>query len=144
MTYATAEQLIAAFPQQDLVLLTDRSGAPDAIDTGRVTSALEDATAQIDGYIAKRVKLPLADPPRMLAVVCRDLAIHRIYANGLATVPETVKALNEAAVMWLKMVARGDLSIGDETSGDEVQTSPGVVLTEGEPPAFTRDTLKGF
>jgi phage gp36-like protein len=144
MTYATTADLQDAIPAQDLRLLTDRDGAADTVDISKLQAALEDANAEIDGWIAKRVTLPLADPPRMLNVVCRDLALHRLYVNASATVPDAVEKLREGQLAYLKSVSRGEVSIGDETSGDEITTSPGVVLDEGEAPVFTRDTLEGF
>lgn len=144
MTYATIDDLKAVIPARDLQLLTDFDGTVDAPDDAKLQEALDDATAEIDGWIAKRVTLPLADPPRMLMVVCRDIALHRLYANTGAPVPEQFGKLREGALVYLKNVSEGRLSIGDDTSGNEVKVSPGLVLDEGDDPVFTRDSLSGF
>jgi phage gp36-like protein len=144
MTYASVADLKAAIPPQDLALLTDWDGAVDAPDDARLLAALEDASAVVNGWIAKRVSLPLTTPPQMLKVVTRDLALHRLYANTGGGIPEAVKALHDGAMAYLKDVAKGEVSIGDETPGDTAQASPGVVLVEGDDPTFTRTTLKGF
>ena len=141
--YATVDQLKDAIPAQDLILLTDHDGAADAVDDARLTSALQDATATIDGWIAKRVTLPLAEPPRMLMVVCRDLALHRLYANT-GRVTEAAEKLHDAAMAYLAKVSKGEISIGDETGGDEIVTSPGAVVEEGPERVFTRDRLRSF
>jgi len=143
MTYATVDDIKTTVPARDLELLTDHSDAADTIDDAKISQALSDATAEINGYIAKRVTLPLADPPDMLRVACRDIAIHRLHAN-VGRVTETQDKLREAVVAYLIMVRDGKVSIGDETGGYEEQTSPGVVIDEGPDRVMTRDTLRNF
>lgn len=143
MTYALITDLKATIPPRDLVLLSDLDGAADAVDDVRLEAALRDATAEINGYIAKAVKLPLQDPPDMLRVVCRDLAVHRLYAN-VGRITDTQTNLRDAAISYLKMVRDGKVSIGDADGGAEVQTSEGVVSVEGPDRVMTRDSLRRF
>lgn len=143
MTYASVDDLKAVMPAHDLQLVTDWDGASDTIDDAKITSALEDATAEINGWIAKRVTLPIANPTRMLLVTCRDLARYRLHAN-IGTIPEDITKLRDGAIAWLKAVSRGEVSIGDEIGGDEIDASPGAVVEDGSEPVFTRDSLKGF
>lgn len=143
MTYATVDDLKAVIPSADLERLTDWDGASDAVDDVKLLQALNDATAEINGYIAKKVTLPLADPPDMLRVICRDMAMHRLHANtGMVT--EDGQKLRDAAISYLKMVSEGKISIGDETGGDEAQTSQGVVMDDGPDRVMTRDSLGSF
>ena len=144
MSYAAPANLQARVPERDLVLLTDRDGPADAVDTSALQAALDDATAMINGWIAKRVSLPLQDIPQALVTICCDLALERLYLNTGATVPEAVTTLADNARSYLKSVAQGKASLGDETGGEEVAASPGVVLSEGSDPVFTRESLKGF
>ncbi|KAB6715855.1 DUF1320 domain-containing protein [Roseobacter sp. TSBP12] len=142
MTYATVAQLKAVIPSGDLALLTDFEGA-DTPSDDRLTQALDDATAEINSYIAKAVTLPLADPPHILTVICRDLAMHRLYVN-LGHDAEVYGTLRKDAISTLKSIAKGDTSIGDDGDGDTELTSPGVAMTDGPARQFTRDSLKGF
>lgn len=142
MTYATVTQLKAVIPSGDLALLTDFEGA-DTPSDDRLTQALDDATAEINSYIAKAVTLPLADPPHILTVICRDLAMHRLYVN-LGHDAEVYGTLRKDAISTLKSIAKGDTSIGDDGDGDTELTSPGVAMTDGPARQFTRDSLKGF
>ena len=143
MTYASVDNIKAVVPARDLELLTDHDGAADSIDDAKLAAALDDATAEINGYIAKRVTLPLADPPDRLRVVCRDLAVHRLYVN-VGRVTEAQDKLRESALAYLEMVRDGKVSIGDATGGDEAQVSEGAVLVEGADRAMTRDSLRSF
>lgn len=142
-TYATPNDLKAAIHPDDLALLTDWIGSADTADDTKLQAALDDATAEIDSYISKRVSLPMENPPRMLLVACRDLAMFRLYAN-VGRITDAQTNLRDASIQYLKAVSRGDLAMGDETPGDEVQSSPGVVIAEGPPRVMTRDSLKGF
>lgn len=143
MTYATAQDLVDRIPERDLQLLTDFSGAANAVDARKITDALEDATAQINSYIAKVVTLPLAETPAMLSVVCRDLARYRLYAN-IGRVTETETKLHDAAVAYLRSVRDGAASIGDETAENTVEASEGAVSVEGPDRVMTRDSLQSF
>ncbi|WP_304616973.1 gp436 family protein [Paracoccus sp. (in: a-proteobacteria)] len=140
--YATLAELKAVIPLRDLELLTDfeRDGEP-ADD--RLISALADATAEINGYIAKVATLPLIDPPRHLSVICRDLAMHRLYRN-LGHDMASHDRMRRDHIETLRAIARGDLAIGGEPGGGEVITSPGAAVTDGPERLFTRDRLRGY
>lgn len=142
MTYASVDQLKAVIPVRDLELLTDfeRGGEPSDV---RLQRALTDATAEINGYIAKVVKRPLADPPHLLTVICRDLAMHRLYLN----LGHDMTSLDKVRKNWiekLKSIQRGESAIGDDGDGPDHITSPGVAMTDGPERHLTRDSLRGY
>lgn len=143
MTYASPQDIVDRLPERELQLLTDFNGQADAIDGGKIANALDDAAAEINSYIAKVVTLPLASVPAMLSVVCRDLAIHRLYAN-VGKVTETQDKLRDAAISYLRSVQAGDASLGDETAADTVEASEGAVMVEGPDRVMTRDSLARF
>lgn len=143
MSYAALSDLKAVIPPRDLVQLTDFDGAADTADDVKLQQALDDASAEIDSRIAKAVDLPLASPPHILAVLCRDLAVHRLYSN-IGMVTEAQTKLRDSAVAFLEKVGQGLLSLGG-TGGEPPQTaSPGVAMTDGPERLLTRDRLKGF
>lgn len=143
MSYASLSDLKAGIPPRDLIQLTDFEGSSDEVDDTRLQAALDDASAEIDSRIAKAVTLPLASPPHILVVLCRDLAVHRLYSNvGMVTEAQT--ALRSAAVAFLEKVGRGELSLGGTGDEPPQTTSPGVAMTDGPERLLTRDRLKGF
>lgn len=142
MTYASTSDLKSVIPERDLAALTDFEGAAEMPVDQRLQAALVDATAEIDGYIAKQVRLPLADPPHVLTVICRDLAVWRLYRN-LGHDAERIKALRADALSWLRDVAAGRVALGDDDTPAQ-PTSGGVAMTEGPDRVFTRDSLRGF
>ena len=139
MTYATLTQLKAVIPARDLELLTDFEGEGLPSDA-RLEQALDDASAEISGYVGKL--LAGAEAPHILTVICRDLAMHRLYLN-LGHDMAAYDALRRDAIAWLKAVQRGETSLGDD-EGAPVSSTPGVAMTDGAERQMTRDGLRGF
>ncbi|WP_411836706.1 gp436 family protein [Paracoccus sp. ME4] len=140
--YATVAQLKEVITPRDLELLTDfeRGGAPS---DARLEQALADATAEINSYIGKVVRRPLIDPPHILTVICRDLAMHRLYLN----LGHDMTSLDKVRKNWietLKSMQSGETSIGDDGDGPDQMISPGVAMTDGPERLFTRDRLRGY
>ncbi len=144
MSYASISEFKSGIPERDLVALTDLGiDASGEVQDGRIQAALDDASAEIDSYLAKVVTLPLAQVPRILKVICRDLALHRLYVN-IGHSMEARESLRKDAVGYLKSVARGEAAIGDGGDVAPQVTSPGVAMTAGPERQLTRDRLKGF
>lgn len=141
MAYVTVAEFRAPLPERDLVRLTDLAGDSDTVDEAVIAQALQDASDEIDSYIGKVVSTPLADPPSHLKVICRDLALHRLYINvGHDMTPQAT--LRNAAIRYLERVAAGEVAIGGGPA--PIATSPGIAMTEGAERQITRDSLRGF
>lgn len=143
MAYISIADFQRGIPRRDLVALTDLDDGTDTINDDRVQDALDDASAEIDSYIAKALTLPLADVPRILKTICRDLALHRLYVN-IGHSMEARKSLREDAIAFLKAVSRGDAALGDGGDVPPEVTTPGVAMTDGAERELTRDSLKGY
>ena len=140
--YATVADLRAVIPARDLDLLARFEGEEGLSADQRLERALIDASAEIDGYLRRQVSLPLGDPPHVLNVYCRDLALWRLYRN-LGHDGERLKALREGAIAWLKDVASGKVGLGDDTDAPR-ETSGGVAMTDGPERRLTRSSLRGW
>lgn len=141
MTYVTQQDLIDRFGELELVQLTDRVNIPvSTIDPVVVGRALDDASALIDSYLAKKVKLPLAVVPVKLVKTAADIA--RYYLHGKAADKDSpvTRAYNEA-VAWLRDVSRGlvELSEDGETPAP---AGGGSVKAVAPNRVFTRDSLR--
>ncbi len=146
MSYATIAEFTASIPRRDLIALTDLDDGLGAVDDARIQAALDDASAEIDSYIAKAVTdlaRIQADPPRILKTICRDLALHRLYVN-IGHSMEARKSLRDDAVAFLKSVSRGDAALGDGGSLAPEITTPGAAMTDGADRQLTRESLRGF
>lgn len=130
MTYFTQQDLIDRFGETELIQLTDRTGL-NAIDSAILAQAIQDASAEIDGYLAGVYPLPLAaTPPQLIRVGC-DMG--RYYLRlAIGVVPETVEKRYEHAIKYLKAVATGAISLGvaqeDAPAGTVSQTGPAPIF----------------
>lgn len=142
MPYASIDQLKEVIPPRDLELLTDFEREGEAADT-RLLRALNDATSEINSYIGKVVTLPLVEPPHILTLICRDLAMHRLYLN-LGHDMTVYDRLRKSWIAHLRDIKDGETAIGDDGDGPSQLTSPGVAMTDGPERLLTRASLKGY
>ena len=135
MSYATQQDLIDRYGEQEVIQLTDRADPPaETIDAAVVAKALADAGAMIDGYLGGRYTLPLATVPPVLTGYAGDIARYRLYGDAA---PDRVEKAYRDAIRFLEMVAAGKISLGagaPAVAGAPEYVSPGRM--------FTHDTLK--
>ena len=115
MAYATQQEMSDRVGADDLALVADREG-DGALDTAAITGALDDATAEIDSYLAARYGLPLAEVPATVKRVCIDMAMYHLSGNKTT---EEVEKRYQRAVAWLRDVSKGLATLGaapDETT----------------------------
>lgn len=143
MTYAVKQDLIDRFGETELKQLTDRTNRPPTtVDDIVVGRALDDATAMIDGYIAKKVALPLASVPAILVKVAADLARYFLHGKAADKDSPVTLAYNQA-VAWLKDVSKGLVALDD---GGETPAPAGGGSVKANPSSriFRRGTLRGL
>ncbi|MGH8013344.1 MAG: gp436 family protein [Candidatus Binataceae bacterium] len=152
MSYATSNDVIARYPNRDLVQLTNEDPTQTAINIAPLEQALNDASAEIDMYLESRFALPLGDPPAVLNRLACDIAMYRLQSlRPLHDLADARQRYNDALQMLLR-VAAGEVTLG--LSGDSVEPPQArdAVMTEvgdgtsGGPPArmFSRNSLKGY
>ena len=141
MAYTTLAALTARFGADMLTRATDRAAVPTgAIDSAVVAKAIADAQAVIDGYLAGRYALPLADVPPLVAALAEDVAIWKLHPYD----PDPkVKADYDAAMRALRDIAAGTIRLplaGAEIAGSG---STGAQVTDRARP-FTEDNMRGY
>lgn len=140
--YASTDNMLSRFGEQDLVLLTERvDSEPGEINLELLSQALIDASAEIDGYIVGRYSLPLASVPTVLERNCCDIARYFLYGDHA---PEQVEKRYQAVVKFLSSVSKGAISLGLDGSGDNVEQSELTVTVESAGSVFDRRAAKGF
>lgn len=122
MAYCTQQDLIDRFGEDELVQLTDRANA-GVIDEAVLTQAIGDAGAEIDGYLGGRYTLPLATVPVVLKRLACDIARYNLYDEAAS---EQVTRRYDGAVNFLRMVARGDISLGVDATGAKADETAGM------------------
>lgn len=131
MAYLTADEFLARIPDEETTRLTDEAGQ-GVVDTMRLDTALQDASDEVDGYVAAGgYALPLSPVPPILIRIVIDLAreaLHTLYPS------DAVSARAERARAMLKDIATGKLLLPTPegptptTTGDEAvyQAAPGM------------------
>ena len=141
MSYASQEQLEDRFGERLLIQLTDRSTVPTGvIDPAVVARALADTDAVIDGYLAGRYALPLAETPPLLADLAQAIAIYKLHPFA----PDAkIEQDYKDAIATLNRIATGTVRL--ELAGVEPESSgaAGVETIDRERP-LTPENLKGF
>lgn len=111
MAYATLNDMIARFGEEQLVQLTDRNDS-GLIDTGIIDQAIADACALIDGYLSGRYPAPLSPTPAILVGYACDLARYNLFPDANLDDVNTVRVRQKDAIRFLEMVGQGKLSLG--------------------------------
>lgn len=137
--YANVQDMVARFGDLEVIQISDRN-ADGQIDDDVVEVALADATAEIDAYLG-RFRQPFDETPPILKRLCCDIARYRLVATSGVLITEEIRNRYKIDVLdLLKALARGDVQLGVDSSGEQVATSEnGVVFVNGKTRVFSRD-----
>ena len=136
MAYATPDQVKERRGADALLLLTDRGGG--AADDGALERALEDASAEIDTWLAAKYDLPLSGTPAVLTRLAADIAVYRLAVGADRRIDEH-RVRYDDAVALLKRIAKGEASLGLTSPGP-----PSRAFVSSQPRRFTRDSMAGL
>ncbi|MEA3265213.1 MAG: DUF1320 domain-containing protein [Pseudomonadota bacterium] len=141
MSYIALQQLIDRFGERLLIQLTDRDNPPSGvIDEGVVARALTDTDAVIDGYLAGRYALPLAETPPLVADLAQAIAIYKLHPY--AADPKIAEDYKEA-IASLKRISDGVIRLPVAGVEPESSGSSGVQTIDRERP-LTPENMTGF
>lgn len=141
-TYATRQDMIDSFGEDEVVRLTDTRDEPGVIDDATLLRALERTSVDIDGYISTRYPRPFPETPRLLIGVCCDMARYRLCGTGGRLVTEEVRDRHKDAIKLLGMVASGQVKLGLDVVDQPVDWGGGVQRTQGS--TVLADALKDY
>lgn len=139
MSYASVADLQTRYLDRDLIAVTDETN--QAVIPERLQAALDDASAEIDGYLAMRYELPLTDAvlltplatPTVLIRACCEIAI---YCAQTLRPHDDIKDARQRYEDWIKMLklmSTGDIQIngallkgGQAVEPKDASQSPGA------------------
>ncbi len=142
MSYILQADLLGQISNAQLIQLTDDAQS-GTVDAAKVTQAIAEAEAEVNGYVATKHSVPLAAPiPDLVKQLSVDIAIYRLY-HRRQRVPDDVRKSYEDAVAKLKDIAKGVLTLGiDPPPAESSKATSGEVF--GPERVFDRDKLGGF
>jgi phage gp36-like protein len=142
MSYATLQQLIDKHGETMLIELTDRADPPTgAIEESVALRELANADAMIDGYLAARYALPLAEVPALLPPLAIAITIYKLHVYSA---PEKIEADYKAAVADLDRIARGTIRLPGAAGVEPPSSGASGVRTNDRERPFTEENLRGF
>jgi len=142
MPYIVQADLLSQLSNAQLIQLTD-DNKTGSVDADKVTRAIVEAEAEVNGYIATKYAVPLAAPvPDLVKQLAIDVAIYRLYRRR-QRVPDDVRTAYEDAVNKLEGIAKGLVTLGiDPPPAESSSATSGQVF--GPERVFNRDKLSGF
>lgn len=108
--------------------------------------AIEDACAEIDGYLAKRYSVPFRNTPKVINKFSKDIAVYNLVSRMGINESEREKTfLNRynAAIKFLMEVAKGTINIGCEDQGI-AETAANGFRIDSSSRLFSRDSMRGW
>ncbi|HWP52230.1 MAG TPA: DUF1320 domain-containing protein [Clostridia bacterium] len=107
--------------------------------------AAEDATAEIDGYLARRYPVPLTRVPKVIVKFAKDIAVYNLVSR-IGVGADTDRENNyltryKNATKFLQAVAAGTVSLGMESPSTQAATGFQMASSSR---IFSRDSMKGM
>lgn len=130
MAYATQDDMANRFGADELIALTDR-GLTGQLDPNVLQGALDDASAEIDTYLAGRYTLPLTAVPKFVGGICCDIARYRLSGASGTLETTVVRDRYRDAVRFLELAAAGKVTLGALPSGVTVQPGETIEFRQG-------------
>ena len=111
-----------------------------------VEQAIADAVAEIDGYLAKRYKVPFEKTPQVINKFAKDIALYNMVSRKGVDENDREKTYltrYNAAIAFLTKVAEGRISIGVSENNTEDAARIGFSMSNS-PRLFSRGSMKGW
>ena len=111
-----------------------------------VEQAIADADAEIDGYLAKRYKVPFGKTPQVINKFAKDIALYNMVSRKGVDENDREKTYltrYNAAIAFLTKVAEGRISIGVSENNTEDAARIGFSMSKS-PRLFSRGSMKGW
>lgn len=141
MAYAARQDMINRFGERDLIQLTDRRDPPaGVIDDTVLNQAIADAEAEVNAYLSGRYSMPLTSIPPVLVRLTCDIARYQLFGADLT---DEVRKRYDAAVAFLKSVAKGEATLGLDAAEEETVPEDGPDY-QAEDRVFNRTNLSDY
>lgn len=137
--YCTQEDLTRRFGERELIDITDHEN-DGAINVDVLTRGIEDASAEMDGYIGRALPLPLLTIPKVLLPLACDITRYKLYDDQPT---EQVIKRYDYAIDFLKSVAKGTVSLGVSSLGESTESNDLAEMQSGGS-VFAREKSKDF
>lgn len=147
--YATIDEVRAMIKEDAIDSLIDDRHIEDENERNVLLrditlGAIQDADAEIDGYLARRYPVPLTTIPQMINKLSKDIALYNLFSRrGIDEQSEEKNYLTryKAAIDFLRLVAEGKVEIGLDTPK---QAAASGFTMQSSDRLFSRTSMKGY
>jgi phage gp36-like protein len=145
MAYATREDIESLYGPQLVSIIADltEDGQPEDVAVER---ALNEASSEIDTYLAVQYLTPINPAPPILVQLCRDMAIYRLALQSSVRTTE-MRTRYEDAIKMLERIAAGKASLppvdGDLNRDGEVNEDDDALAEALKRPYILRTVRNG-
>jgi len=108
--------------------------------------AIADAAAEINGYLAKRYKVPFKRPVAVITKYAKDIAVYNLVSRHGVDESEREKTFltrYNAAIKFLLEVAKGVIDIDTEENNSTQSAANGFRMKSSDR-RFSRSDMKGW
>jgi len=149
MSYCTVEEVRAMLNEDALNACVADKFVEDAAEREAkaaviIKDVIEDADAEINGYLAKRYTIPVQYGLKTINKLAKDISLYNLWSRiGLKEDGRENNILTryKAAVRFLELLAAGTVDIG---VSDQRQAAATGFHMSSSPRKFSRDKLRGF
>jgi len=148
MAYVDVAEYIGTYGERETILLTNETakvaGQPANYDDVKVDTALDDATDEVEGYISRRYRVPLENPPTIVKGWVKAIARLKL-AEASGRVNEGIKDAAARVTRQLEQLANSKLDLPVPTNDDPIpQVGGGLAMSSRDRPASTFGNLDGY
>lgn len=118
--YAERNDMVLRFGEREIKQLEASIQAENSMS---VDATLQDASEEVDGYIAVRYSLPLTETPQNLKRLVCDIARYKLWKSRAS---DEVRQRYEDAIAFLKLIAnnKASLLIKDAVTNEALPDPP--------------------
>lgn len=109
--------------------------------------AVDDAQAEIDGYLAKRYNVPFSKTPKVINKFAKDIALYNLVSRKGVDESEREKTYltrYNSAIAFLTKVAEGKIDIGVPEGNSTEDAAKNGFSMKSSRWTFTRDSMRGW
>lgn len=152
MAYCTADEVIGMLKSDMIGYIVGDDYIEDEAERIAAVrplaeSAVEDAQAEIDGYLAKRYDVPFTKTPKVISKFAKDIALYNLVSRKGVDESDREKTYltrYNAAIAFLTKVAEGKIDIGVvDIHTTQAAAQNGFSMKSAER-IFSRNNMRGW
>lgn len=128
MAYSTVDDIRDQIPENEIIQLTDDVDL-GVIDISVVERAVADADAEINSYCGERYAVPFSPVPLIVRKFSVVLSIYNLFMRR-GDIPDDRETHRDNAILFLKDVAKGIVTLGVDAPAEETQDTVGVTTVK--------------